>query len=77
MGKRCSWRQQKLQGGEGFTLIELLVVVGIIALLVAMLLPALNQAREASNQIKCADNLRQLGFGCFEFAADYQGRLTQ
>jgi len=74
---KCCRRQQKLPVGEGFTLIELLVVVGIIALLVAMLLPALNQAREASNRIKCADNLRQLGQGCFLFAADYQGRLPE
>jgi prepilin-type N-terminal cleavage/methylation domain-containing protein/prepilin-type processing-associated H-X9-DG protein len=59
--------------GDGFTLVELLVVIGIIAVLIAVLLPALSRAVQAARTVHCQANLRQIYSGMLQYSMDWNG----
>lgn len=62
---------RSFRGSRAFSLVELLVVLGIVALLIAMLIPSLSRAREQANRTKCMSNLRQIGVGLQIYLQDH------
>ena len=71
MRRRTIYRQ------HGFTLVELLVVIGIIAILISILLPALNRARDKARAVQCASNMRQIFLACQMFAQENRDHLPR
>lgn len=70
-----TWVVDRPRNRRAFTLVELLVVIGVIAVLIALLLPSIARAREQSHRLKCLANLRSLGQAMYLYAGDFHDRL--
>lgn len=66
-----------MRNNKGFTLVELLVVIAIIAVLMAILLPSLNKAKDQAKGVTCRNNLRQIGLAAMLYAEDYDNYVPR
>lgn len=66
---------KKINTRGGFTLVELLIVIGVVAVSLSLLLPALTQAKGKARRVYCQSNLRQINVGVFLYADDHQNRM--